>query len=79
MRTRPLPLQSSSLQASLTHSEMVKLVPSAETYAVYGHVEEGGTGNEVACWITASKIDPASPWTEYFKRVPSNGAPTASS
>ena len=50
------------------------LTPAAGTYALHGHISEVGGAPNLTAWVTASKVDPSSPWLEYFRRVPSLGA-----
>lgn len=64
----------SLLPSAAQHFELVKLTPAPGTYAVYGKVTETGTGENVASWISASKVIPGTTETEDYRRVPSNGA-----
>lgn len=49
--------------------------PSPGSFAVFGHISEyGSPGSQVESRITASLIDPSSPWLNPYRVVPSNGS-----
>lgn len=70
----PAPSSFTTVWGGTTLNKMTQLTPKIDTYAVHGPLTESGTSDNLAAWVSASKINPSSVWLEYFRRVPSLGS-----